>query len=174
MWPWLVVSVMDWWPFECLMTCSAVLNWISGEDGFKDCCNSVCISWCTASISDYHGFDYLRKNMNGIIHLLVLKLYFNWVVLLFNWAWNNTKMCEAKFSRRGFGSPSWGHIGFRPTLTASVIIKEPIVNVMNSLLQLSFTSLCEEKKTGAGYPGFVGLYFVISNTDFGSRKGIFG
>lgn len=83
-------------------------------------------------------------------------------------------MCEAKFSRRGFGSPSWGHIGFRPTLTASVIIKEPIVNVMNSLLQLSFTSLCEEKKTGAGYPGFVGLYFVISNTDFGSRKGIFG
>lgn len=128
------------------MTCSAVLNWISGEDGFKDCCNSVCISWCTASISDYHGFDYLRKNMNGIIHLLVLKLYFNWVVLLFNWAWNNTKMCEAKFSRRGFGSPSWGHNGFRPTLTASVIIKEPIVNVMNSLLQLSFTSLCEEKR----------------------------
>lgn len=94
-------------------------------------------------IMDYS--DYLRKNMNGIIHLLVLKLYFNWVVLLFNWAWNNTKMCEVKFSRRGFGSPSWGHIGFRPTLTASVIIKEPIVNVMNSLLQLSFTSLCEEK-----------------------------
>lgn len=27
------------------MTCSAVLNWISGEDGFRDCCKHFRLSW---------------------------------------------------------------------------------------------------------------------------------
>lgn len=113
--------------------------------------------------------DYLRKNMNGIIHLLVLKLYFNWVVLLFNWAWNNTNVWGKVF--KSILRTYW----FQTHINSICYYWRAHCKCYEfSFAAFLYFTVWRKNKTGAGYPGFVGLYFVISNTDFGSRKGIFG